>query len=309
MSSILIPISPGKVEAGSTLNTIPARSGTLDVFKAGGSWTSRPMHGRRRDAERLGIPGLGERGPGGWWGADAAAPTAITAGAAACAWTTSAWRCRASEEGSPTNTVRVMSERYPSTRQPKSSSGASPSATTSWPDVPCGIDARWADEHDAVEGEVLGTVVLEERRDEPRHGQLAHAGANHVADVGEGLVRAQARPMASISAALFSSRSSARLDRPGPARHRARLPPAPATWRASSDPLRGRGDGRRPLRATGELGSQWLGGLDEIQSGALNRRLLDIAVIGQDRAWSAVTRSEPEYPVDSSPRRRAKPDR
>ena len=43
MSSIRIPISPGRYRPGSMLNTIPAWSGAGEDFSDGGSWVSSPM--------------------------------------------------------------------------------------------------------------------------------------------------------------------------------------------------------------------------------------------------------------------------
>ena len=198
--------------------------------------------------ERPGYPASASEARAAWWGADAAAPTAITASAAACAWTTSAWRCRASEEGSPTNTVRVMSERYPSTGSQSRAAGLA-----LCDDLLAGRAVRHR------RSRPTSTMLSKARSSAPWSSKNVAMSRATASSLMPGRItsqtwakasspRAQARPMASISAALFSSRSSARLDSTGTS-STSRLPPAPATWRASSDPLRGRGDGRRPLRA------------------------------------------------------------
>src|SRR5262249_49849978 len=121
VSSMRTPPMPGRYTPGSTVTTSPTSnvSSAVDATR-GASWISRPTpwpvecenasahpasaitsrEARSMSAQRTSAAPIARPA---WW-----------------VWSTTSYTRRASGPGSPTDTVRVMSEQYPSTMQPKS---------------------------------------------------------------------------------------------------------------------------------------------------------------------------------------------
>ena len=144
----------GEVHAGldgHDANRAPSVPRALAATR-GSSWISRPDAVAGPVHERV-APTGGARSRRDRRGRPSAQSTPARTASRPARWLsrTTSQTCRASGPGSPTLTVRVMSEQYPSTMQPKSMTTSSPGSTRRSLGRACGFAAVRAGRDDRVE--------------------------------------------------------------------------------------------------------------------------------------------------------------